>query len=81
MGGGTAPIGKEPLGMETQEERVWAPLTRGRPSGFTEEEMKILVRQVRRHMADPKTVTLYGISQIYNVRREQLARIRLRSAG
>ena len=76
---GTAPTGEEPLvtkKTETTEETVWAPLASGRPSGFTEPEMRILVRQVRRHIADPKMVSLYSIAQTYNVSHNTLARVR-----
>lgn len=61
-----------------KEDPVWAPMGAGRHSEFTEEEMKILVHQVRRHMQDPKVVTLHAIATTYGVAFEQIQRIRAR---
>jgi hypothetical protein len=58
-----------------EEGKVWAPISQGRPSKFTEEEMRILMEECQAHRRSPNDRPLSGLCQRYAVTLQQLQRI------
>jgi hypothetical protein len=55
--------------------RVWAPISQGRPSKFTEGEMAILVEEGRAHIKSPVDRPITAIAKRYAISLQQIQRV------